>query len=921
MNESSSFVAERPGARWWKVDFHAHSPASFDFGAAEGKRATAPTSYRDWLLTYMKNGVDVVVVTDHNSHEGIDQAVRELTRLREEQNEDFRELTVIAGVELTVDGGYHLLAVFDADTPSDHVNGLLYRCGYDAERGSSLGTTKMSFAEAVEEIVAMGGLAIPAHADTAAGLFEHDERNQNELAESKHIVAVEVVTAAGQQKALQFGWVVVLGSDAHHLDGSGCPAGIEPKFPGSHYTWVKMESPNLLGIKLALSDGPQSVVPGRLGDPNPNLFTHAVIDKMVVHHAGNVSNYNFGPWMNTVIGGRGVGKSTLIELIRLAMGRFADLPQELQKDNYWFSPERVGRNGGSRFWNDTTTIQVHMRRLNREYKIVWQGSSPERAQITVWNDGEWTPEGGSPRDRFPILVNSQKQIYETSRDPQSLLKAIDDQPSVDFPSWKIRFDSLAGQYRTQRSEIGELAVRISDEDRLRGELSDLAAELEEVSRLRDSPEAKEFDHLTELEQAFNHIDDTASRFERAIEAVLGDFAALDMSDVEETAEQANENDKEVWEPEHFRRTAVSDAYALAKKAVETLSLSRTRWANAASASPRTQRLAELQALLNPDSGDSSSDTVGGDINGVYTRLVESKARLESTLAEIDQAKARSERLREESTETLREIAEHRSLLTQRRSEMASLLSEKGLKLEVMAQADDSQIEADLRSLTSKPSSFETVFSPSGLPSVLEHRFKPGRDQRVVSLKRLLKALREKGADAGELAALKITGIDQRFFSHLKTLDQNRYETDIDLWFPEDFLRVRYQEDGSSGLREIDQGSPGQKTAALLAVILRLSNDPLLLDQPEDDLDNKLISELVVKTLKKIKSNRQVIVVTHNANVVVNADAEHVTVLAHGKTPVVEAQGSIQAKDVKKAICLIMEGGEPALEARYRRLLG
>lgn len=921
MNETSSFVAERPGARWWKVDFHAHSPASFDFGAAEGKRATGRTSYRDWLLTYMKNGVDVVVVTDHNSHEGIDQAVSELALLRDEQAEDFRELTIITGVELTVDGGYHLLAVFDAGTPSDQVNGLLYRCGYDAERGSSLGTTKMSFAEAVEEIVGMGGLAIPAHADTAAGLFKHDVRNQNELAESKHIVAVEVVTAAGQQKATQFGWVVVLGSDAHHLDGSGCPAGIEPKFPGSHYTWVKMESPNLLGIKLALSDGPQSVVPGRLGDPNPNHFTHAVIDKMIVHHAGEESSYRFGPWMNTVIGGRGVGKSTLIELIRLAMGRFTDLPQELQKDNDWYSPERVGRNGGSRFWNDTTTIHIHIRRLNREYKIVWQGSSPDGAHIAVWNDGEWTPEGGSPRDRFPLLVNSQKQIYETARDPQSLLRAIDDQPSVDFPSWKITFDSLAGQYRTQRSELGELAVKISDEDRLRGELSDLAAELEQISRLRDSPEAKEFDRLTKLEQAFNQLEDTASRFERAIESVLSDFATLDTPGANEAARQINEDVDDAWEQEHLRRTAISDAYALVKGAAETLSLSRTRWDDAASTSPRKHRVAELQALLNPDPGDSSTDAAGGDINGAYTRLIESKARLESTLAEIDQAKARSERLREESKETLGEIAEHRSILTQRRSDMASLLSEKGLKLEVLAQADDSKVEADLRSLTNKAASFEAVFGPSGLPSVLEHRLKPGRDQRVILLKSLLKSLRKKGVDADELAVHNINGIDQRFFNHLKTLDENRYETDIDLWFPEDFLRVRYQEDGSTSLREIDHGSPGQKTAALLAVILRLSNDPLLLDQPEDDLDNKLISELVVKTLKQIKSNRQVIVVTHNANVVVNADAEHVTVLTHGKTPVIEAQGSIQAHDVKKSICLIMEGGEPALKARYQRLLG
>lgn len=163
--------------------------------------------------------------------------------------------------------------------------------------------------------------------------------------------------------------------------------------------------------------------------------------------------------------------------------------------------------------------------------------------------------------------------------------------------------------------------------------------------------------------------------------------------------------------------------------------------------------------------------------------------------------------------------------------------------------------------------------------------------------------------------------DQRFFTHLSSLDPHAFETEVNLWFPEDHLRVRYQQEGESRLSEIDEGSPGQKTAALLAVILQLSNDPLLLDQPEDDLDNKLIYDLVVTTLKRIKTSRQVIVVTHNANVVVNADAEHVTILRHGPVPEVESHGSMQRTDMKRSICLIMEGGEPAFAARYKRLMG
>lgn len=913
---SSTSEPVHPGARWWKVDFHAHSPASFDFGAEEGKRASVGTSYVDWLLTYMKNGVDAVVITDHNTHEGIDKARAELAVMREQQVEGFRELFLFSGVEFTVDGGYHLLGVFDVDTPSDDVNGLLHVCGYVAERGSSLGTTKMSFAQVVDEIVQRGGLAIPAHADMAKGLFGHDLRNQDDLEHSKHIVAVEVITHDGARKAADRGWVRVLGSDAHHLDDASCPAGIEPKYPGSHFTWVKMEEPNLFGIKLALSDGEQSVVPAKEGQPDPNVFSHSVIERVVVSKGEVQAAYCFGPWMNTIIGGRGVGKSTIIELVRLAMGRFSDLPVELQSDGEWFSPQ-PGRNATSRFWDRDTSVEIYLARLGRHYRVLWQGKEPDSPTIEVLDGGEWKAEGGTPRDRFALLINSQKQIYETARDPQSLLKALDDQPSIAYVTWKESFDELCGQYRTQRSEINELQIKIASEDRLKGELSDLLAELEHVSKLRDSPEARELDRLTQEEQESAQGESVAVRLEQAVATVVEDYGDLQREDEEDQAPN------DVWEVEQTRRSDIAKAYDAIAAVARSLGESRKAWEAVASTSPRRLRIEELNQHLNrtADNGNEARAGDQEDPNEANARLIGARNEREVALADIEKAKTKRERLIGEASETLETITKHRADLTQRRRALVDALSGDDLKLQVLAQADDASLVTDLRRLVQKPTSFDLVFCENGLPVVLDHPFKPGRDSRVGELKNLLKELRSVGAEAPSLNNHSGIAIDQRFFSHLKSLDEHAYQTDVDLWFPEDRLRVRYRQDGSSGLREIDQGSPGEKTAALLAVVLQLSNDPLLLDQPEDDLDNKLIYDLVVTTLKRIKTGRQVIVVTHNANVVVNADAEHVTVLRHGTIPHIEAQGSIQGAGIKKSICLIMEGGEPAFEARYKRLMG
>ncbi len=144
---------------------------------------------------------------------------------------------------------------------------------------------------------------------------------------------------------------------------------------------------------------------------------------------------------------------------------------------------------------------------------------------------------------------------------------------------------------------------------------------------------------------------------------------------------------------------------------------------------------------------------------------------------------------------------------------------------------------------------------------------------------------------------------------------------MEVWFPEDSLDVQYNATGGGDrFLSIEEGSPGQRTAALLAFLLSYGDEPLILDQPEDDLDNLLIYDLVVTQLRNIKRHRQIIVVTHNANIVVNGDSEMIIALApiNGETTK-DCYGSLQDQNVRKTICSIMEGGSKAFEDRYRRI--
>jgi len=139
------------------------------------------------------------------------------------------------------------------------------------------------------------------------------------------------------------------------------------------------------------------------------------------------------------------------------------------------------------------------------------------------------------------------------------------------------------------------------------------------------------------------------------------------------------------------------------------------------------------------------------------------------------------------------------------------------------------------------------------------------------------------------------------------------------FLPEDDLRVSYKPENSKRYIPLSNASAGQKTTAILTFLLAYGDLPLLLDQPEDDLDNKLVYDLIVTRLKKAKSKRQIIVVTHNANIPVNADAEYIVSMnSESELVDVNYDGTMDDKNIRKEICDVMEGTQFAFEMRAKK---
>ena len=123
--------------------------------------------------------------------------------------------------------------------------------------------------------------------------------------------------------------------------------------------------------------------------------------------------------------------------------------------------------------------------------------------------------------------------------------------------------------------------------------------------------------------------------------------------------------------------------------------------------------------------------------------------------------------------------------------------------------------------------------------------------------------------------------------------------------------------GQPKFRDASDLSRGQKCTALLPILLARRDSPLIIDQPEDNLDNHFIFETVVNAVQRLKRRRQMIFITHNANIPVLAEADLMLVMnSDGRIGFVEKSGTVD--ECREQIIDLLEGGREAFELRSKR---
>ncbi|NNB05472.1 AAA family ATPase [Pseudomonas fragi] len=930
-----------PGSRWWKFDFHTHTPTSTDTPWHRLIGQPEALTPEQWLLKYMAAEIDCVAVTDHNSGGWIDELKATYSEMLESQPQGFRELHLFPGVEISVSGGIHLLAIFDPSATTSTIDSILAVVGYSGTKGDSDGVSEKSATEVVQAIIKLGGLPIPAHADQSKGLLQLEEGSHTravfdsntlrQVLSQTGILAMEVVNRETAKPTVytQSGvrWTEVIGSDCHSFKDS------YRSLPGSKFTWVKMTKPSLEGLRLALLDGEGVSVrhcDDGVFDPfrRPEHFIESIqiANTRAMGNGKKPALLTFNPYFNALVGGRGTGKSTVIHALRLVYRREGDLSKLDPKSEPSETFERFNKVAKSR--NDEgglkaeTALELILSRDGVRHRLQWQQIEPE-VTVEEWVAGGWVASSSQAitGQRFPIRLFSQGQIASLAGNgQQAMLDVIDAAAGTD--NAKESFQEAKRAFFSSRAQLREVSGRLKGRDANNISLADVQRKLQRFEAAQHAGILNAYQRVNRQSHEIDRQFESQVAFAERIESLAKALVMEDLSD--ESFDRTD--DAEILSVMQKLSGAIADAGKQIRAVAERLTssaedvkaeLSTSTWKGHFDQTLLAYERLKVE-LLEQGVSDPSE----------HGRLVQERQRLEAEAKRFDGFQKQRDELLELIKGQWHKVLEARRGVSETRHDFLqrTLAENPFVRIELIPYgAEPESIERSLRSVLGVFDKYnDDIYSAAQGETPAKGVI---ADLLVVAaLERSDVAAYEAGLQSLQRRLIQGCGprtdLSSWFSKFLAGVTEKRpeFHDEILCWFPEDNLRIEYSRKGDGqDFLPIGQASAGQRAAAMLAFLLAHGDEPLVLDQPEDDLDNHLIYDLVVKQIRANKLRRQLIIVTHNPNIVVNGDAEMLYTLDFNHQCYVKHQGSLQEKPMREEVCRIMEGGREAFERRYQRL--
>lgn len=927
------------GGHFYRADFQVHTPRDTQW---DGTRPTDRDAWADSFVTAAREkGLNAVAISDHHDFAyfpGIQAAAAREKLPDGTEVPEAERLIVFPALELTLSVPCQGILILDADFPVNRLDDVLKAMHFDP-------------IDPALDVIPQTTV-LPDSGDINA---LHGKLDKNDWLKGRYIILPNV-TPKGHKTLLRQSFQAkysAMTSVGGYLDGSAAVLDT-PKFIGEkgilegrdknwgskrlalfqtsdarkadfstlgeHATWVKWAQPTAEAIRQACLAQESRI---RLADPAmPNVWVSRVV----------VSNSKFmgrvdvalNPQYTALIGGRGTGKSTVLDYLRWAL---CDQPARATEDDEVADPRvRQRKLIEATLKPYDTHVEVHCV-INGITHVVRRHAGDGTVQLKVGEAEFEKVTEAAIQSLLPIQAYSQKQLSSVSIRVEELLRFLTSPIQRQLEEIDRKRQEVAGRLRENYGTLQRhrnLSAEIA-----RGELR-IRSLAEQAQALRDDLAGISDDDRKILDDKAAH-DDLRSAQTGWLQHV--EAAEVNLTSLGESLDSS------------------LAALTLPSDVPESL----TTQANALLAASRNA-LTELRATIGLlESGAKALLEDGGTVavpsevlsarlseyNEAYRAVKDRSSAQEAKLAELAKLEGQQRTSRElvQRQRTERDAlgkpgdkhSEFRAELAATRKERTSALV---AECEALSKSSDDMIRATLttnRGFDDAQSKFRALVSGSSVRTnkidaffeELAKESDAAATWEIVLGELESLTLLEPDADVSSeqtpsLSRLGFTVADQKRFAPKLTPDG---WLDLSLAELSDFPEFEYRAKEGEYI-PFEAASAGQQASALLATLLSQGGTPLIIDQPEDDLDSATVLQIVSK-IWQAKSRRQLIFSSHNANLVVNGDADLVLVCAYlnagdQSAGHIKREGAIDIALVRDDITSVMEGGERAFRLRKEK---
>jgi hypothetical protein len=906
---------EVPGARWFRADLHVHTLDDYPGGHIRWSGRSEPPiddelldEYaRALLRTAVARGVEVIGLTPHAVYCERDETLSATWRIVEVWNNEkdsdgtpFREkvYSVFPGFEPSMrDGsrGVHLLFLFDPEIGREGLVRAFHVVmdGVGPWDGSNLvnaGRPAAAALQAVADLAKAEGrwdwLCLAPHSFSGdRGLFGQLKSQMLQHFPHEHVAGLELGDTQMPEDArrgkdwlapamAKYHQAFFHASDAYRLNSD--PTSNGPGELGSLTTYFKLAEPRIEALRQAFlaGDSRTRLAMRRDAEASGALGAAAGVESLPLTR----------PWMRSV---RVMGGASFFGGIE--GGR-------PQSTTVRFNPDLTCVIGGRMSGKST---------LLDGLRVAFDFPLPVDEQVAgdVQGRGQKRFLLGSPSvdvdicgpsdptaaisERWPAVFFTQRELQQAVVDQQGLRELLFQLVPGQGRELRGQFERVAALSRTLVKTVPQLEAALT-------ELGDAEQALAGAAAAKDALERYERVGATQLSKAqadvgrLRSAQAAAARVRQPLDQASTAAASMTVPEI------LSERIDQTVDPRQLADLAADLANAAKALAEAAHSLDRYQ-----------ETIDELVQL-----GQTSMTTF-------HRELERALVAAGGTAEELNQFAALSETAQRHEERRLR--AEHaRNELASIRSRLQQLRQDRDEERAAHRSAVGRVIEAIGRGFGSR---VRVRVVEDGLQDALAKWVMSLRERGVtrwwnesgngVSPSRMLEALSER-----DLASLGMS--EQVADTFTQAMSETRRWELAGVNTPDSYILQQLVESGE--YRDLAELSGGSQVSLLLSLLLEADDPrPLVIDQPEDELDKASLFDLVLPALRRLKGRRQLIIVTHDANIVVNGDADQVVYLrANADRGWVAAEGAIEQAQIRAAILTVLDGGEEAFELRSRK---